>query len=158
MSAPGDGVQVGVVAERLGLSVRTLHHWEEKGLVTPSHRSSGGFRLYTDADIERLLLIRRMKPLGFSLEEMRELLDAFAALADDPGDAVALQFVQHCRRRTEDGRADLVRKLTWADEFSRLLTDRLPGDLLPGDLLPDDLLPDDRSTETGSAPGGGAVV
>ena len=66
MSAPGGGVQVGVVAERLGLSVRTLHHWEEKGLVTPSHRSPGGFRLYTEADIERLLLIRRMKPLGFS--------------------------------------------------------------------------------------------
>ncbi len=121
------GLQVGVVAERLGLSVRTLHHWEEKGLVTPSHRSSGGFRLYTEADVERLLLIRRMKPLDFSLEEMRQLLDAFAVLADDPGDQEALAFVEHCRRRTEEGRADLVRKLTWADEFSALLADRLPG-------------------------------
>jgi MerR family transcriptional regulator, copper efflux regulator len=163
VSAPGGGVQVGVVAERLGLSVRTLHHWEEKGLVTPSHRSPGGFRLYTEADIERLLLIRRMKPLGFSLEEMRELLDAFAALADDPGDAVALRFVQHCRRRTEDGRADLVRKLAWADEFSRLLIDRLPGDRLTGDRLPGDPEPGDpeagdRSTESGPTPTGGAVV
>ena len=83
MSASGGRLQVGAVAERLGLSVRTLHHWEEKGLVTPSHRSTGGFRLYTENDIERLLLIRRMKPLGFSLEEMRSLLDAFTALADD---------------------------------------------------------------------------
>ncbi|HEY5980953.1 MAG TPA: MerR family transcriptional regulator [Microlunatus sp.] len=147
-AAVGDGVQVGVVAERLGLSVRTLHHWEEKGLVAPSHRSTGGFRLYTEADIERLLLIRRMKPLGFSLEEMRELLDAFAALADDPVDVVALTYVEHCRRRTEDGRADLVQKLTWADEFSRLLTDRLPTDRLRGD----------RGTEVGPAAGDGAVV
>lgn len=122
-----DGMQVGVVAERLGLSVRTLHHWEEKGLVTPSHRSSGGFRLYTEDDIERLLLIRRMKPLEFSLEEMRQLLDAFAELAEDPTAADALAFVEHCRERTEQGRAVLVRKLTWADEFSALLTERLPG-------------------------------
>jgi DNA-binding transcriptional MerR regulator len=105
-----------------------------------------------------LLLIRRMKPLGFSLEEMRELLDAFAALADDPGDAVALRFVQHCRRRTADGRADLVRKLAWADEFSRLLIDRLPGDRLTGDRLPGDPEPGDRSTESGPTPTGGAVV
>ena len=66
---------MGAVADRLGLSVRTLHHWDEKGLVTPSHRSTGGFRLYTENDIARLHPIRRMKPLGFSLEEMRELLD-----------------------------------------------------------------------------------
>ena len=109
MTGQGGGLQVGAVADRLGLSVRTLHHWEEKGLVTPSHRSTGGFRLYTESDIERLLLIRRMKPLGFSLEEMRELLDAFATLADDRSDAVALSYVEHCRRRTEEGRADLVR-------------------------------------------------
>lgn len=127
MTGQGGGLQVGAVADRLGLSVRTLHHWEEKGLVTPSHRSTGGFRLYTESDIERLLLIRRMKPLGFSLEEMRELLDAFATLADDPSDAVALSYVEHCRRRTEEGRADLVRKLSWADEFAALLVDRVPG-------------------------------
>ena len=127
MTATG-GMQVGVVADRLGLSVRTLHHWEEKGLVTPSHRSTGGFRLYTEADVERLLLIRRMKPLGFSLEEMTQLLDAFASLADDPADVAALGFVEHCRRRTEEGRADLVQKLTWADEFSALLAERLPVD------------------------------
>jgi MerR family copper efflux transcriptional regulator len=128
VTAMGEGMQVGVVAERLGLSVRTLHHWEEKGLVTPSHRSTGGFRLYTEADVERLLLIRRMKPLGFSLEEMRQLLDAFATLADDPTDVAALVFAEHCLRRTEAGRADLVQKLTWADEFSALLTERLPVD------------------------------
>jgi len=127
VSAPGDGLQVGAVADRLGLSVRTLHHWEEKGLVAPSHRSTGGFRLYTENDIERLLLIRRMKPLGFSLEEMRGLLDAFATLSDEPADTAALTYVEHCRRRTEDGRADLVRKLTWADEFAALLSERLPG-------------------------------
>lgn len=143
-SSAVEGMQVGVVAERLGLSVRTLHHWEEKGLVTPSHRSSGGFRLYTEADVERLLLIRRMKPLDFSLEEMRQLLDAFAVLADHPRDPAALAFVEHCRRRTEEGRAELVRRLTWADEFSALLADRLPGA--------------SHGPEVGTPPADGAVV
>ena len=143
-SSAVEGLQVGVVAERLGLSVRTLHHWEEKGLVTPSHRSSGGFRLYTEADVERLLLIRRMKPLDFSLEEMRQLLDAFAVLVDHPRDPAALAFVEHCRRRTEEGRAELVRRLTWADEFSALLADRLPGA--------------SHGPEVGTPPADGAVV
>lgn len=143
-SSAVEGMQVGVVAERLGLSVRTLHHWEEKGLVTPSHRSSGGFRLYTEADVERLLLIRRMKPLDFSLEEMRQLLDAFAVLVDHPRDPAALAFVEHCRRRTEEGRAELVRRLTWADEFSALLADRLPGA--------------SHGPEVGTPPADGAVV
>lgn len=46
------------------------------GLVEPSARSQGGFRLYTDTDVQRLLLIARMKPLEFTLEQMRQLLDA----------------------------------------------------------------------------------
>ena len=118
MSAPGGDLQVGVVAERLGLSVRTLHHWEEKGLVTPSYRSSGGFRLYTEDDVERLLLIRRMKPL-----EIQPGGDAAAAgRLRRPGrgpqrDATRWRSSSTADERTEEGRADLVRKLTWADEF-----------------------------------------
>ena len=66
--------QIGEVAERVGLSLRTVRHYDEAGLVVPSGRTPGGFRLYTDDDIERLALIKRMKPLGFTLDEMRELL------------------------------------------------------------------------------------
>ncbi len=66
--------QIGEVAERTGLSLRTIRYYEELGLVAPSGRTAGGFRLYDDSDVARLLLIRRMKPLGFSLDEMRDVL------------------------------------------------------------------------------------
>lgn len=49
----------------------------------PSERSSGGFRLYTEADIERLELVKTLKPLDFSLEQMRDLLDTIDGLAAD---------------------------------------------------------------------------
>ena len=73
-------MQIGEAAERAGLSVRTIRHYEEIGLITPSARSDGGFRLYTDADLARLAVVKRMKPLGFTLEEMGDLLRVLDAL------------------------------------------------------------------------------
>ncbi|HEX5493576.1 MAG TPA: MerR family transcriptional regulator [Mycobacteriales bacterium] len=73
-------MRIGEVAERTGLSLRTIRYYEEVGLVVPSARSRGGFRLYTEPDLGRLLLIRRMKPLGFSLDQMRDLLDTLALI------------------------------------------------------------------------------
>jgi len=70
----GEHLQIGEVAERTKLSLRTIRHYEEVGLVPPSARSKGGFRLYAETDVQRLLLIRKMKPLGFTLEEMAGLL------------------------------------------------------------------------------------
>lgn len=78
--------QIGEVAEAVGLSLRTIRHYEEVGLVPPSGRSGGGFRLYTDDDIDRLRLVKQMKPLDFTLEEMRDLLDVRDRLAAAPGD------------------------------------------------------------------------
>ena len=79
--ADHDHRQIGDVAERTGLSLRTIRYYEEVALVAPSARSHGGFRLYTESDIVRLLLVARMKPLGFSLDQMRELLDALDAIS-----------------------------------------------------------------------------
>jgi MerR family copper efflux transcriptional regulator len=76
--------QIGEVADRVGLSLRTLRHWDEVGLVRPSGRSTGGFRLYTDSDVELLMLAKAMKPLDFSLDEMRELLGLRVVLSE-PG-------------------------------------------------------------------------
>ena len=78
-------MQIGEVASRTGLSLRTIRYYEEMELVTPSARSAGGFRLYTDEDLARLSLIKRMKPLEFSLEEMRDLLAVVDALASATG-------------------------------------------------------------------------
>ncbi|WP_026122624.1 MerR family transcriptional regulator [Nocardiopsis halotolerans] len=73
-------MQIGEVAERTGLSLRTIRYYGEVGLVEPSARSRGGFRLYTETDVDRLNLIKRMKPLEFSLDETRELLTAIDRL------------------------------------------------------------------------------
>lgn len=74
--------QIGEAAARVGLSLRTVRYYEEVGLAVPSGRTDGGFRLYTDNDIARLALVKQMKPLEFSLDEMRDLLDVRDALAD----------------------------------------------------------------------------
>jgi len=77
----GRHMQIGEAAERVGLSIRTIRHYEDAGLVVPSARSEGGFRLYTEPDLARLAVVKRMKPLGFTLEEMRDLLELLDALA-----------------------------------------------------------------------------
>ena len=66
---------IGEVAERVGVTTRTLRYYEELGLVTPSVRSAGGSRRYTEADVARVLRIRELQAvMGFNLEEIRELL------------------------------------------------------------------------------------
>jgi DNA-binding transcriptional MerR regulator len=74
--------QIGEVADAVGLSLRTIRYYEETGLVPPSGRSTGGFRLYTDTDIERLRLVKHMKPLDLTIDEMRDLLTTRDHLAD----------------------------------------------------------------------------
>jgi DNA-binding transcriptional MerR regulator len=86
-------VQIGEVAERTGLSLRTIRYYEEMGLVRPSARSTGGFRLYTEADVARLLLIKRMKPLDFSVEDMRDLLGLLDLLEISPVEPDKREFL-----------------------------------------------------------------
>lgn len=66
---------VGDVAKLAHVSVRTLHHYDELGLLEPSKRSEPGYRLYTDEDLDRLQTVLFFKELGFSLEEIRDLVD-----------------------------------------------------------------------------------
>ncbi len=79
----GSHLQIGEVAERTGLSVRTIRYYGEVGLVAPSSRTEGGFRLYTDDHVAKLELIKKMKPLEYSLEEMGDVLDVIAAPGND---------------------------------------------------------------------------
>jgi MerR family transcriptional regulator, thiopeptide resistance regulator len=66
--------KVGELAGRTGLSVRTLHHYDEIGLLSPSRRTEAGHRLYSAGDVARLQQIRSLRALGFGLEEIRALL------------------------------------------------------------------------------------
>jgi MerR family transcriptional regulator, copper efflux regulator len=75
--------QIGDVTERVGLSLRTVRYYEEVGLVVPSDRTAGGFRLYTEEDIERLIMAKELKPLGFSLDEVRTVLDLVTTAEQD---------------------------------------------------------------------------
>ena len=67
---------VGAAARLLGVSVRALHHWDAIGLLTPSGRSWSGYRLYSDADIDRAQQILVYRETGMSLSAIGELLDA----------------------------------------------------------------------------------
>lgn len=66
---------VGEVGALAGITVRTLHHYDERGLLSPSGRSDSGYRLYGERDLERLQEILGWRALGFSLREISELLD-----------------------------------------------------------------------------------
>jgi MerR family transcriptional regulator, copper efflux regulator len=127
VTTPDATMHIGELAERTGLSLRTIRHYDEIGLLKPSGRTEGGFRLYTGSDLERLLVIRRMKPLGFSLDEMAELLRIIESRsADTPADdgdtveEVFQRFVADARARREK----LREQLEMADEFLERL-DRL---------------------------------
>lgn len=127
-------MQIGEVAERTGLSLRTIRHYEEVDLVVPSARSKGGFRLYTGTDVERLMVIRRMKPLGFTLEEMRDLLeitDRLSPRGADPGTAeesARLRERLDSYRKIADARCETLRmQLMAAEDFAATLRRRLDG-------------------------------
>lgn len=88
MRDEGSTYQIGAVARLVHLSLRTLRYWEEEGLISPSARTSGGFRMYSDEDVERVRLIRSMKAADLSIEELRDLLRVVAEVSSaDAGDA-----------------------------------------------------------------------
>lgn len=73
----GAYLQIGEVAERTGVTQRTLRFYEEKGLLKPPTRMEGGFRLYSEDDVRRVEQIKRLqKLLGLSLAEIKELVEA----------------------------------------------------------------------------------
>lgn len=88
---------IGEVARRARVSARMLRHYDRIGLVSPSGRTVGGYREYTDPDLERLLHVESLRSLGLSLEESKRALD-------DPGfepRALIAELVERTRARLE---------------------------------------------------------
>ena len=79
---------VGELAQAGGVSVRTLHHWDDIGLLRPSARTRAGYRSYDEGDLSRLQRVLGYRELGFGLEEVARLLD-------DPD----VDHVEHLRRQ-----------------------------------------------------------
>jgi DNA-binding transcriptional MerR regulator len=73
-----DGASISEVCERLGLSPRTVRYYEELGLLPGVRRRAGGRRVYGDDEVQRLRFIQRLKALGLSLAEVRELSALYA--------------------------------------------------------------------------------
>lgn len=118
-------MHIGEVAARTELSLRSLRHWDDVGLLRPSGRTDGGFRLYTEADVDKILLIRRMKPLGFTLDEMSAALrDIETSQRPDPGagTAQARERLAILLSEAKQRRETLAKRLDMADEFIELLS------------------------------------
>ncbi|RQX16365.1 MerR family transcriptional regulator [Micromonospora ureilytica] len=100
---------VGQVAKVAGVTVRTLHHYDEIGLLSPSGRTSAGYRRYDDADLQRLQLVLYYRELGFPLEEI-------TAIIDDP----AADPAAHLRRQHEllTARLRRLQEMVTAIEFA----------------------------------------
>lgn len=70
-------LQIGEVADRTGVTQRTLRFYEERGLLKPPSRMDGGFRLYSETDVARVEQIKRMQSLlGLTLAEIKEMVEA----------------------------------------------------------------------------------
>lgn len=68
-------MQIGEVAQRSGISSRMLRHYDRLGVVSPSERTAGGYRHYTEADLRQLFPVEALRSLGLSLKEIAEVLD-----------------------------------------------------------------------------------
>lgn len=117
--------QIGEVASRIGLSQRTIRHYDDLGIIKPSARTAGGFRLYTETDLERFLLIKPFKPLGIGLDEARVVTGALAVLDDVSAPAEAIEHARAQLRRVLALVAERQAELEEAFAASRTTVARL---------------------------------
>ena len=114
-------MQIGRLAERADVSVDTVRYYERAKLLPPPVRTASGYRAYPPGAVHRLRFIRRAKDLGFSLDEIRELL----ALSDGRnGDVAAVRDV--ATRRLADVELRLA-ELQQLRDALRTLVDACPG-------------------------------
>lgn len=107
---------VGMVSDLVGVSVRTLHHWDQIGLVPPTSRTSAGYRSYTAEDVSRIHRVLVYRELGFSLSAITELLD-------DPD----LDEVQHLREQQRLLRTQIAELQRTAEAVDQVLARREAG-------------------------------
>ena len=119
-AAEPDGLTVGAVASRVGVTVRTLHHWDAIGLVRPSGRTAGGYRLYSAADVARVHRVLIHRELGLPLDTIAELLDAPASDATVSLEQQRAQLLDRVSRL--QGMVDAIDRLIKAANTGILLS------------------------------------
>jgi len=120
------------IAERYGVTARTLRYYEQEGLLTP--RREGAKRLYSKADRARLELILRGKRVGFSLEDIKEMLDVQLIGAGANHDAMQKSIDRFAERieALQQQRADIDHSISELSAGKRWLEERL-ADREPSD-------------------------
>lgn len=109
-------MHIGELAERTGLSLRTIRHYDDVGLLPATARTDGGFRVYSEDDFERLTVIKQMKPLGFSLEEMADILELFSQQAAGAAEDSRAKLAAYLEKAVAE-RDKLARNLVQADQL-----------------------------------------
>lgn len=114
-------LRIGQVAAQTKLTTETIRYYEKEALITPPRRDGNGYRAYPTSVISRLQYIRRAKNLGFSLNEIRDLLQIFD---DKDGEAGAVR--QHAQAKLEQIEQS-IRALTDIKNTLKALTQACPG-------------------------------
>lgn len=104
-------MKIGEVAKRSKTGIETIRFYEREGLLPPPQRRPSGYRQYDEATVERLDYIRRAKDLGFTLAEVRDLLELSSAAPT----------CEHVRRRAEAKVADIEGKIRSLQQMRRSL-------------------------------------
>lgn len=78
-------MKIGELAQRAGVGIDTVRYYERQGLLPPPVRQASGYRSYVASDVDRLRFVRRAKALGFTLQEIRDLLSLSGRREDDMG-------------------------------------------------------------------------
>lgn len=104
-------MKIGEIARRSGTGIETIRFYEREGLLPPPHRRPSGYRQYDEATVERLDYIRRAKELGFTLAEVRELLELSSVAPT----------CEHVRQRAEAKIADIEGKIRSLRQMRRSL-------------------------------------
>jgi len=100
-------LRIGDIAKSTGTTLRTIRYYEELGMVTPKVRTKGGFRLYTEDEVEMVHLIRSLQLLDFPLSEIKSMFDRRRAAAT--GDEAAPRILEVLRRQLEETDSRIAR-------------------------------------------------
>jgi DNA-binding transcriptional MerR regulator len=119
-------ISIGALANKLEMSQRTIRYYEEIGLLNSIKRIEGGRRVYTDADLRRLKLIKRLKIMGMTLSEMQELEAMW--IIEKSNDKVLgrlLELLENHLKRLDDRIADLDILRTEITEYQQRIQSKI---------------------------------